>query len=51
MEQQQRNLGHRLCHGQSSISFFYMMTYLIQLKEEWMHNVLVITTEGREDPD
>ena len=33
--------------------FFYMMTItdFIQLKDEWMHTLFVITTADREDPD
>ena len=31
--------------------FFYMMkTNFIQLKEEWMHNLFVLTTAGRKTP-
>ena len=50
--QQQQNLGYGLCLGQSSISFFtWWLTDFIQLKEEWMHTLFVITTADREDPD
>ena len=51
-QQQQQNLGYELCLGQSWISFFtWRLTDFIQLKEEWMHTLFVITTADREDPD
>ena len=28
-----------------------VLLFLIQIKEEWMHNVFVITNADREDPD
>ena len=31
--------------------FSWWLTDFIQLKEEWMHNLFVITTAEREDPD
>ena len=36
-----------------SLEFFFTwwQTDFIQLKEEWMHNVIVITTADRDDPD
>ena len=51
-QQQQQNLGYRLCLGQPWISFFtWWLTDFIQLKEEWMYTLFVITTADREDPD
>ena len=51
-QQQQQNLGYGLRLGQSWISFFtWWLIDFIQLKEEWMHILFVITTTDREDPD